>query len=324
MRPEAILKLLKSVENQELYPDEIVIVDGSKDNKTKQVFEKHVFKNLTYFKVDDANRGLTKQRNFGISKIASNTDIISFLDDDTFLKPNYFKNLKNVFLCNPNITGVGGIAVNENTWKVKTQPDTYYNQKKHLIIDGFVNKLGQRHVLRNYLGLGSNQLPGIMPEFSNGLSCGYPLTGKFYEVDLLVGMSMSFRRIVVDNIKFSNFFEGYGLYEDADFSIRAQKFGKNVLASNVLLEHNHAPSGRPNAFKYGKMVIKNGWYVWRVKYRNPSIMTRIKWNSITFFLMILRFINVFTTAKKTEAFTETLGRFYGLLTLIFNKPKLKK
>jgi hypothetical protein len=40
---------------------------------------------------------------------------------------------------------------------------------------------------------------------------------------------MAFRKVVVDSIKFSFYFEGYGLYEDADFSIRALQFGKMSL-----------------------------------------------------------------------------------------------
>ncbi|NJB81748.1 glycosyltransferase family 2 protein [Wenyingzhuangia aestuarii] len=320
-RSISLLKLLKTVEVQNLYPDEILVIDGSTDELTKEILTKNSFKNLTYYKVKPNQRGLTKQRNFGIDSLKQDTDIVCFLDDDTVLDKDYFKNLKTVFESDDNITGVGGIATNENKWKQNTLD--YYNPKKYISIDGFHVKLGQRHVLRNYLKIGSSQLPGVMPEFSNGLSCGYPLTGKSYPVDLLIGMSMSFRKKVVDSIKFSTYFEGYGLYEDADFSIRALEYGKNVLATSVLLEHHHDAAGRPNQFKYGKMVTRNGWYVWRIKYANPSLKARFKWNSIAVVLTGLRFVNVITTQKRKEAFTEAIGRCVGLFSLIFNKPKLK-
>ncbi|AUC22797.1 glycosyl transferase family 2 [Polaribacter sejongensis] len=322
MRPTALLNLLKTVAIQSLYPDEILIIDGSTNDLTKEILELNKFQNLTYFKVSDKERGLTKQRNFGIERVSETMDIVCFLDDDTILDIDYFKNLKNVFNSDNDITGVGGIATNENNWKKNTTD--YYHPKKYICIDGFHVKLGQRHVLRNYLRLGSDQLPGIMPEFSNGISCGYPLTGKNYQVDLLIGMSMSFRKKVVNTINFSTYFEGYGLYEDADFSLRALKFGKNVLATTVLLEHHHDSAGRPNKFKYGKMVTRNGWYVWRVKYLNPTFKARFKWNTIAIVLMMLRFVNVITTHKKKEAFTEAIGRFVGLLSLIFNKPTIKQ
>ncbi|WP_298880753.1 glycosyltransferase [uncultured Polaribacter sp.] len=320
LRPKSLVRLLESVSLQSSYPNEILIIDGSTNNLTKQIYEQNNFKNLFYFKVEDKNRGLTKQRNYGVKMANKDSQIICFLDDDTIINKNYFKNLIKVFESDNDITGVGGIAINENKWK-KNSLD-YYNSKQYISLEGYHLKLGQRHILRNYLGLGSNKLPGIMPEYSNGFSCGYPLTGKYYQVDLLIGMSMSFRRKVVDNISFSSYFEGYGLYEDADFSLRALNYGKNVLATNVLLEHHHAIEGRPNKFKYGKMVTRNGWYVWRVKYEKPSLKARLKWNIIAILLMTIRFVNIFTTKKRIESLTEVTGRFYGLLSLVFNKPKV--
>ena len=37
------------------------------------------------------------------------------------------------------------------------------------------------------MGLQSDRMPGIMPQFSHGRTCGYPHDGKNYEVDLLIG-----------------------------------------------------------------------------------------------------------------------------------------
>ena len=162
-----------------------------------------------------------------------------------------------------------------------------------------------------------------MPEYSHGKTCSFPITGKVYEVDLLIGMSFSFKKSVFQHIGFSTYFEGYGLYEDADFSIKAQKFGKNVISTKVQLSHFHNPSGRPNQYQYGKMVVRNGWYVWRLKYPKPSWVARFKWHAITLVLAIIRAVNVITTAKRKEAFTEFLGRMTGWFSLFFNKPNSK-
>jgi hypothetical protein len=70
------------------------------------------------------------------------------------------------------------------------------------------------------------------------------------------------------------------------------------------------------------MVTRNGWYVWRVKYKNPTLEARVKWNLIAVVLILIRFTNVITTNKKKDAFTEAFGRCYGLLSLIVNKPKV--
>jgi GT2 family glycosyltransferase len=147
------------------------------------------------------------------------------------------------------------------------------------------------------------------------------LTGRIYEVDLLIGMSFAFRKRVFDSLRFSTYFEGYGLYEDADFSIRALQFGKNVINTKVQLNHYHHPSGRPNSYKYGKMVVRNGWYVWRTKNPKPTFMHQLKWHTITLLLTGIRFSNMLTGSSKKEAFTEAVGRIVGWWSLWFNKPK---
>lgn len=322
MRPISLLNLLNSVKKQTLYPNEILIIDGSINDETAAIIAQNTFQNLTYFQVSAIDRGLTKQRNFGISKVSNDSEVICFLDDDTILEPNYFEEIINAFQSDDNIVGVAGVAINEMRW-IKKQPNQKYSKYKFYEFEGYVYPEGSRNVLRNILGLQSNLGPGRMPEFSNGRTCGFPLNDKIYEVDLLIGMSFSFRKNVFNSIKFSHYFEGYGLYEDADFSIRAQQFGKNVISTKAKLLHYHDQSGRPNKYQYGKMVIRNGWYVWRVKYPNPSFVARFKWNAISLLLIIIRFSNIFTTSKRQEALTETMGRIVGLFSLGFEKPKIK-
>lgn len=320
MRPEPLLALLQSVEKQTLYPNELIIIDGSNSDETKIILEQNQFQNLKYFLVSEENRGLTRQRNLGISKLSSDIKIVCFLDDDTVLEPNYFFEIVKTFQNNLDITGVGGIAINEYKWKIQNQ-DFLYNQKKYYLFEGYFYKEGMRNVARNYLGLTSNLGSGKMPSFSHGRTSGFPMTGKIYEVDLLIGMSMSFRKLVVENIKFSKFFEGYGLYEDADFSLRALQFGKNVINTKAHLSHFHDASGRPNQYRYGKMVVRNGWYVWHVKNPNPKFVDRFKWNAITILLILIRFNNSITDAHGKKAFTEAVGRMIGWWSLLYSKPK---
>jgi len=320
MRPQALLQLLQSVQLQTVYPDEILIIDGSSNQDTAIAIAENQFRNLHYFLVPENCRGLTKQRNFGLDKIDHSSTVVAFLDDDTELMPNYFEELIKTFADNQEISGVGGVAINENGWSL-TEPNKKYDTNRYFQFEGFVYKEGQRNVMRNYLGLQSNLGPGRMPDYSHGKTCGFPLNGKTYEVDLLIGMSFAFRKKVFDSLRFSTYFEGYGLYEDADFSIRALQFGKNVINTKVQLSHYHHPSGRPNQYKYGKMVVRNGWYVWRTKNPQPEFKDQIKWHCITILLTLIRFSNIFTSAKKTEALTEALGRTLGWSSLWFNKPK---
>ena len=139
---------------------------------------------------------------------------------------------------------------------------------------------------------------------------------------ILLILSLSF--ISFNNLSFSTYFEGYGLYEDADFTLRLSKLGELYVNTAARLSHYHDATGRPNKFKYGKMVARNGWYVWRVRHPNPSFKNRLKWNLTFILLMKLRFLNVFTTNNRFEALTEGFGRFFGWVTLILNKPTIER
>lgn len=314
-RPNPLRKLLESVREQTFYPSEILIIDGSPDNYTREVIQQNDFEQVKYFKVDAGNRGLTRQRNYGISKVDLSSGIICFLDDDTVLKENYFAQLINTYKDYPDALGVAGHIISETKWKRKQPAYDEFG------IDGFSRKLGSRNVLRKRLGLLSDRAPGIMPEFSNGFSTGfYPPSGKTYPVEFFMGGVASYKKEVFKTLRFSPFFEGYGLYEDMDFCLRASKIGQLYLNTAAQLYHNHEESGRPNKYQYGQMVIRNGWYVWRVKYPSPKIKARLKWHAVALLLTLVRMGNTINTNKKKEAFTESIGRISGWWSLFIKRP----
>jgi len=317
-RADSLKRLLESVEIQSLYPDEIIIVDGSIGSQTKEILRKRNFSNLQYYQVGVKDRGLTRQRNFGI-KQSGKVDIICFLDDDIVLEQDYFKELIITYSEKPDATAVGGWIKDEVDWRKVS--DTYIPSDDEFVIDGYVRKLGKRNFLRKRLGLLSDKPPGFMPEFSNGLSTGFlPPSGKIYLVEYFMGGVSSFRKRLFSDINFSQYFEGYGLYEDMDFTLRASKIGQLYVNTEARVDHLHDQSGRPNWFKYGKMVIRNGWFVWRVKFSNPSTSAKLKWYGIAFLLTLVRFSNVFSTPHKKEAFYESLGRIVGCWSLIIKRP----
>ncbi|MBK0370727.1 glycosyltransferase family 2 protein [Flavobacterium agrisoli] len=322
-RPEPLLKLLLSVKEQSVYPDEILIVDGSKNRQTEKIIQENHFPNLRYFLVAEKDRGLTKQRNYGISKVMDLSEVVCFLDDDTILEPDYFEKVVETYTSFPEALGVGGYIANEVKWKKVAVH--YIPQTNEFYFDGWKRQQSSRFVLRKKLGLDSNCPPGYSTLYSHGRSVGFlPPSGKVYEVEMVMGGVSSFRKKVFERLQFSTYFEGYGLYEDADFSLRVAKIGKLYLNTAAKVAHYHEPSGRPNQYKYGKMVVRNGWYVWKVKNPNPNFKDMFKWHLITFLLTLIRFTNILTTKKRAEAFTETIGRTVGWWSLIFNKPKMTR
>ena len=318
-RSKPLLSLLHSVKQQTLYPNEILIVDGSSDELTRLMLQENNFNNVSYFKVAPEERGLTKQRNYGIARVALQSEIVCFLDDDTILDPNYFDEIIKAYHLFPEASGIGGYIKNDAEW-VEVGSD-YKPNLFSFYFDGFKRDDGNRFVVRKIMGLDSDSLPGYMPEFSHGRGVGFlPPSNLIYQVEMLMGGVSSFNKSVFKDFQFSTYFEGYGLYEDADFCLRLSKSGKLFVNTAAQLSHFHDESGRPNQFLYGKMVVRNGWYVWRTKHPNPSFKSKVKWHLITILLTIIRFLNVLTTSKRRESFTESIGRIVGWLSLIIRKP----
>lgn len=322
MRPESLIALLQSVDTQNLYPHEIWIIDGSTDEKTKQVLESNGFKNLRYLKVTPEERGLTRQRNAGIAKVNPACEIVCFLDDDTILEPDFFEKLIETYQLFPEALGVSGYIYNEVEWCFVGH--NYTPAITEFYYDGWKRSDGSRFVLRKRLGLDADLPPGFLPEFGHGRSISFlPPSGKIYEVKQLMGGVSSFKKSVFDRLQFSTYFEGYGLYEDADFTLRLSKLGKLYVNTAARLAHHHAPSGRPNLHDYGKMVVRNGWYVWRIAHPNPSLKAKIKWHAVTLLLTAVRFSNVLTTKNRRQASSESLGRCVGWWSLWANRPKIQ-
>ncbi|WMI65808.1 glycosyltransferase family 2 protein [Aestuariibaculum sp. YM273] len=321
MRPQALQNVLHSVKQQTVYPDAILIVDGSIDEETRKAINNHDFKNVTYYKVSESFRGLTRQRNFGISQLPEETDVVCFLDDDVILDPEYFKQLLSTHEAFPEALAVGGYITNEVKWQHsdgKKNPEKFY-------FDGWMRNEPSRFKMRRKFGLLPDVNPGFMPSFSHGRSVSFlPPSGKIYQVEQIMGGVSSYKAEVFKACKFSTYFEGYGLYEDADFSLRLAKKGKLYINTKAQLEHYHDGSGRPNRFKYGKMVLRNGWYVWRVKYSHPDFKSRWKWHATALLLTVIRLTNVLTTKKRQEALTESLGRITSWLSLFLSPPKVKR
>ena len=102
MRPEALLQLFQSVAEQTVVPAEIMIVDGSLNDQTQKALQQNELKQLHYFMVSAQDRGLTKQRNYGIGKVGEAMEVVCFLDDDTVLDTtiltNYLRHIMNFLM----------------------------------------------------------------------------------------------------------------------------------------------------------------------------------------------------------------------------------
>lgn len=321
-RPEPISRLLRTVFEQTRVPDEILIIDGSIDERTEKLFESaEQFKGVAYHRVDASQRGLTRQRNIGVAM--STGDIIAFLDDDIELEQGYFEELLRTYQLHPDAIAVSGYIVNENEWI----PAGIYEQSTRdwYVYDGWKSRESSRVRFRSLLGMGYRLPSGYVPEEGHGRAAGlYPPTGRSYRVETLMGGVASYRRDLFRHIQFSLYFYGYGLYEDMDFTVRASRFGSLYITTAARCTHHHDRDGRPNQLHFGTMVVRNGWYVWRIRWPRPSRIARLRWWSITTLLVIIRLWNAVTGPQRMQAFSDAVGRIIGAWTVFFNPPRTQE
>lgn len=313
-RPEVIRKLAGIVAGQTRVPDQTLIIDGSHGDESERSLAAATLPGLAYHRVPPEHRGLTRQRNFGIALAIG--DIIAFLDDDTVPDPDYFEQVERCLERHPEAGGVGGYLLERAWHKAAASPPA-----------GNVFRWGEwerdddlRWRIRRALGLAGKGQPGLMtPEGHPRPITFLPPDGQDYLSDMLPGGAMTFRREVLTREKFSLFFQGYGLYEDLEYSIRASRVAPLYLCTQARVAHYHAPGGRPDSFRYGKMVVRNGWMVWRSRWPDPGTSATLRWWAVTILLALLRLID-FRHTGHTSGPVEAAGRLAGAFSLFGETP----
>jgi GT2 family glycosyltransferase len=336
-RPREVERLLRAVAAQSRVPDETLIVDGSPDDETERAVRAFILENerkrgsvvrdLKYFRVPPAERGLTRQRNYGIAR--ARCLFVSFLDDDTVPEPDYFAETLACFARHAEACGVGGFITNEVEWWRANGSAANGDERERSRAGSSAFRWGAwerreayRWRLRKVLGLASELPPGWMPSAGHGRPVGYlPPDGEDYRVEFFMGGSSTWRREVFVRHKFSSYFEGYGLYEDMDFCVRAAADAPLYLATRARLAHYHAPAGRPSRFRYGRMVVRNGWFVWRRRHTRPSLSSRARWWTTTALLATCQLGEAVRGRDRWQQLTEAFGRASGMVTLLLSKPK---
>lgn len=231
-RSKSVRRLLDSVAKQTRLPEQIVIVDASEDHDTEAVVSQAdavLQDRLEYYRTE---RGLTLQRNFGLQK--ANSDIIGFFDDDVVLDEAYLEEIAKPFASDTqqSIGGATGYVY----------PTELKGSRLHKAYVNLITYLYGSPCLATYYNL------KLIPET--------PFT-ETIAVRYTSGCNMFFRREVFDAVQFDEWFEGYGLGEDKDFSLRVARDWKILAVGAARLEHLHESAGRPNYRKLAKMCIEN-------------------------------------------------------------------
>ncbi len=204
-RPEYVRRCLEALQSQEPPPDQIIVVDSSKDDLTTKMVAN--FPGVLYLRNDNGYGRMTTSRNIALKH--STGEIIAFVDDDAFAHAGWLSALVEAYT-SPEIGAVGGRALN-NVPGEEAQG---------------VDNIGK---LTKYGNLESNFAAD---------------PGKTIAVDHIIGCNMSFRREVLARLGgFREDFPGIsGVCEDSDMSLRVRKLGYTILFTpRSVVDHISAP-----------------------------------------------------------------------------------
>jgi GT2 family glycosyltransferase len=214
-RPECVRRCLECLHAQEPHPDQIVVVDASVDDLTKDVVERSP--GVLYVR-NPAGKGCTpRSRNLGLENAAG--DIILYVDDDAYAHPGWLAAMLSAYT-DDSIGGVGGRAL-------RLKPGEEFE--------------------------GVNEIGKIRPNGTiTGNFAADP--GKIIEVDHFIGANMSFRADVLARLGALNEeYAGGPECEETDIALRVKRLGyKLVFNPAAVVDHIAAPRviGRRFGYRY--------------------------------------------------------------------------
>lgn len=244
---------IKSIEKQVLLPYELIIVDQSDNNFTKNYIlnKKYNFK-LTY--VFQKKKSLTYARNNGV-KVAKG-DLITFLDDDVTLNKNYFFEIVNSFNEKPNLIGLTGDL------KIPFKINFFKKLFNYLFDLIFLNNKLKPFCVSGVFGA---QTYLIKPKY-------------FYnKCEWLSGGNSTYRKFIFDEFTFDENLVKYSYKEDVDFSNRVYRKYTNTLGYNPKVVALHRISLKNRLLN--KDLIKMKWlYFIYIYLKNNNVDIKFYWS----------------------------------------------
>lgn len=233
-RPHILNRLLVNIHQHDCLPREILVIDASDDELTKQVCGDFEDFGLVKY-IQSPIKQLTLQRNIAIQQSAG--DYVLFLDDDIILESGCIKQLQ-TFL-DKDLTGeyvaVGPIIVNEFGKKIYKYQKLYY-------------KIGLYESLKpgTWLDCGDFIQNSFLPKAFDGIKV----------VSFLAAGTAMFRRKAITDISPDPNFRFGG--EDKHWSLRLSKKYKLCICGSASLLHEHYPGGgRKRPIVQGRISMTN-------------------------------------------------------------------
>lgn len=272
-RPELTRRTVDLLQDQSRPPDEIVVVSvTSADVEGVQ---------RARGKVDVAfsPKGLPKQRNVGLSKIAQSTDVVVFFDDDFIPAPDYIENVEQLFATTPDLVGITG----------------------ELIADG--------------INTGGISFEDASQMASDGKPRATTLTeSKWRTREALYGCNMAIRCTAAKGLLFDERLPLYGWLEDIDFTFQLSRRGRLVSTDMLTGVHMGVRGGRTSGKRLGYSQVANVLYL-----RKKGTMQRNLFKRLLFQNILSNILRSFNPEPHIDRRGRLIGNLLAISDLVRGK-----
>ena len=236
-RPEHLPFLLRSLSGQSRQVDEVIVIDDSNHDDfllNDEMLSSFAAANprVTVSHSRGRGVGLTDARNQGLD--ISTGDVISFLDDDVVLEPEYYENLMRA-MEKDDVAGATGAVTN------------------------FPESLFWSLFCRAFFLSNHSRVRGYM--MSSGYPCFIFNSEVQRKVEVMSGCNMNFRRDVLSKDRFDDRLRGYSYMEDSDLSYRISRENRLLFEPGCRLVHNN--KDRAVNESYFRMKMSHHRYFFR-------------------------------------------------------------
>jgi GT2 family glycosyltransferase len=297
-RPREVAELLANLAAQKLLPFEFILIDGAPlgEEVTRSVAESEFCKASFPCRYIRHGGGTAIQRNIGIESATG--DFIALIDDDIRLEPDFFQAMAEVY-ANDAAQSIGGIVG--------------YRTNEHFDLESAVRWRWYRRL----------RLLSVYEPGRYDYQTGYPINANMQppftglrEVDFMTTACAVWRRKLFDDgLQFDPFFRGYGMLEDAHFSLRARRNWKLFQCGEARCQHLVSPHGRANREKLGYMRVVNYYYVFRDIAGPLTSMQKMRFWRYQAFECFRVLASGFRRLRKDD-FADFRGRLRGMVAVI--------
>lgn len=301
-RPNEVRELIKNLSAQTCIPFELILVDGAPpdENETQKAVEQDSAALPFTLRYIRASGGTAVQRNVGID--AAYGDFIAFIDDDIRLEPDFFALMLDAFAhdIEEKVGGITGYITNQQLDATTSRRWQWYRR----------------------LNLFTTYEPGRF-DYQTGYTINrylQPPHDTLKPIDFMgAGCAVWRTNVFKNGLRFSIFFTGFGMLEDAQMSLRAKQNWTLLEHGKAHCQHLHSPRGRENSALVALKTAVNARYLFMTIVPKRTFMQEFRFWRVQFVQWLIFLSSALRTPTRAN-WSALLGKTKG----IFSAARLRK